>query len=355
MLSQSCIKPCFVCPSEPQPCPGWSFVLMAPRNAPGPSAPPYPTPPPGVMEYLAMLAQNGQLPLSANQTLAPPAPPTSTPDVPPPSEIRSFNRVGRGQGGALMDKQKASKEVMASNRKRKSLVELDVEVYPPSTPSPVVKNAGKQSTVKRLKTTKTKLPVSKSSQSSNQIVPTLDPPHPEESLSPVRPGHTVFGTSPHTDIACRFPCRLLRALYPPYRVWQSHAIPSHHLTPLSTVISNCTTLSCPHFTVSPDHAPHYSGLTFKAPHDIDNSNERVTESQDDEVEGGSDHPESESEIPVQPSQSRNLVPTSPWNLVCVRCLRSLCLLILLPISSTDYRPTLSTPSRHKWGIMLIPL
>ena len=162
-----------------------------------------------------------------------------------------------------------------------------------------------------------KLPVSKSSQSSNQTVPMLDP-HPEESQSPVRSSHTTFGTSPRTDIACRSPCRLPRALYQPYRVRQSHAIPSHHLTPSLTVISDRMTLFCPHFTiatVSLNCAPLYNGSTLKTPHDIDNSNE-VTESQDDEAEAGSDHPESESEIPVRPSQSRSLVPASPWNLVC---------------------------------------
>ena len=153
MLSPACIKSSFVFPSESQPCPGWSSVLMAPQNVPGPSAPPHLTPPPGFMEYFSLLVQNGQFPPSTNQTLTPPVPPTPTLDV-PPSESRSFTRVGRGQGGALVDKLKASKEVTAPSRKRKSLVEPDVEVQLPSTPTPIVKNAGKRTTTKRPKTTK---------------------------------------------------------------------------------------------------------------------------------------------------------------------------------------------------------
>ena len=128
---------------------------MAPQSVPGLSAPPHLTLPPGVMEYLSMLAKNDLLPpVPANQTTAPPAPPTSTPGVALPSEGRTFTRVGRGQGGELVDKQKASKEIKAPSRKQKSLVEPDVEMLLPSTPTPTTKNTGKKSTAKRLKTVK---------------------------------------------------------------------------------------------------------------------------------------------------------------------------------------------------------
>ena len=90
---------------------------MVPQNVPSlpGSSPPYL--PPKVMEYLSLLAQNGLFPPPPNQTPALPAPPTSTPSMPPPSEGRSFTRIGRGQGGALLDKQKVLKEITASTRK----------------------------------------------------------------------------------------------------------------------------------------------------------------------------------------------------------------------------------------------
>jgi hypothetical protein len=128
------IKSSFICPTLPQPYPGWSFVLMAPQNVPSLPAPPHLTPPPGNMEYLSLLVQNGSFPPPPNQTPALPAPPTSTPSMLPPSEGRSFTHVGRGQGGALLDKQKVSKEITASTRKRKSLVEPNVEMLLPSMP-----------------------------------------------------------------------------------------------------------------------------------------------------------------------------------------------------------------------------
>ena len=79
------------------------------------------------MEYLALLSQNSSL-LSALQTSS-----LSTLPMPlPPTQGRSFSRPNRGTGGALAEKQKASKDITASATKRKALVDPDVETLPSS-------------------------------------------------------------------------------------------------------------------------------------------------------------------------------------------------------------------------------
>ena len=120
--------------------------------------------PPGLVEYLAAMVQNGSLPLSAlipngsvplptSQSPAMPATP-STPAINalPPAEGRSFTRLGRGQGGALAEKQKASKDVTAPSTKRKSLVDPEVEPQSPLVPNHPSKSTEKRK-VKRAKTT----------------------------------------------------------------------------------------------------------------------------------------------------------------------------------------------------------
>jgi len=137
---KSTIVPCI----EPQPSsPSCSLAQMAPAR-------PLPTPPPGVAEYLALLAQSGSLPGFMVQD---PTPPVSTP-VPSlsslPAESRAFTRVGRGQGGALTQKQAVSKQITAPATKRKSLVDSDLELH---SPDPTGKGPARKS-VKRVKTAK---------------------------------------------------------------------------------------------------------------------------------------------------------------------------------------------------------
>ena len=54
----------------------------------------------------------------------------------------------------MVDKQKASKDVTAAARKRKSLVESDVETLSPSTPGPANKNPSGKAAAKRPKIVK---------------------------------------------------------------------------------------------------------------------------------------------------------------------------------------------------------
>ena len=125
--------------------PGW-FIPMASQNTAGPPVPF--TPPPGLLEYLSMFVQNGSLPPPGQVPTLP------TPPAPPSSKRRSFTRAGRGQGGALADKQKASKDVTAAARKRKSLVESDVETQPPLASGSVNKNPSGKLAAKRPKIVK---------------------------------------------------------------------------------------------------------------------------------------------------------------------------------------------------------
>ena len=69
-----------------------------------PNATSHPAPPPGLMEYLAVLVQNGSLSLPMSQPLVPLAPSVPAVDIPPSTEGRSFTRPGRGQGGAFVEK-----------------------------------------------------------------------------------------------------------------------------------------------------------------------------------------------------------------------------------------------------------
>jgi hypothetical protein len=127
---------------------------MVQQNAASPPVPAYPVLPPGFTELLTLF-QNGTLPLPpAGQTLVPPASPAPPLDVPPPTEGRSFTRLGRGQGGALVEKQKVSKQITTSATKRKALVDPDIESPPPSTPSRAGKKVSGKPPAKRLKTVK---------------------------------------------------------------------------------------------------------------------------------------------------------------------------------------------------------
>lgn len=111
-----------------------------------------PAPPPGFMEYFALLVQNGTFPPPMAQTPALSAiPSTPIPDASPlPTEGRLFTRSGRGQGGALTEKRRVSKQITASATKRKSLVDPDVETHP-STLDSTGKSIGAKS-AKRAKT-----------------------------------------------------------------------------------------------------------------------------------------------------------------------------------------------------------
>ena len=91
------------------------------------------------MEYLTLLSQNSTF-LSSLQpaslsTLQPPPLPTPSIVPPPPSQGRSFSRPNRGTGGALVEKQKISKEITASATKRKSPLDPEVELIPELTES----------------------------------------------------------------------------------------------------------------------------------------------------------------------------------------------------------------------------
>ena len=126
--------------------------------------------PAALVEYLAALVQNGSLPLSAliqngslpvptTQSPAPPAvPSTVAVDAPPSAEGRSFTRLGRGQGGALAEKQKASKDITASSTKRKLLVDPEIEPEPPLVLNHPGKSTETKRGVKRAKTTNVRFP-----------------------------------------------------------------------------------------------------------------------------------------------------------------------------------------------------
>lgn len=105
-------------------------------------------PPPTYAEYLAFLAQTG--------SRRPPQPATlidATPNTPtPPTQPRSFDRPGRGTGGALSDKQKVSKQITAPATKRKSALDPDVEIQ--LSPTSGTAKSSNQKKAKRVKTTK---------------------------------------------------------------------------------------------------------------------------------------------------------------------------------------------------------
>jgi hypothetical protein len=86
---------------------------------------PPPAPPEGFLEYLAILSQNNPSLLSTLQAPSVSSAPTPTP--PAPSQARSFSRPNRGTGGALVEKQKVSKEIKAAATKRKTLVDAPAE------------------------------------------------------------------------------------------------------------------------------------------------------------------------------------------------------------------------------------
>lgn len=123
--------------------PAWLLAQMVPSNTTTPPAPP------GFMEYLAALVQNGSIPLPAPPSPAPLVAPIPAVDTPPPTEGRSFTRPGRGKGGALTSKKKVSKDIMAPATKRKALVDPEIE---PQTPS---NHPGKSADTKQRKRLKT--------------------------------------------------------------------------------------------------------------------------------------------------------------------------------------------------------
>ena len=96
-----------------------------------------------------MLVQNGSLPPLPGQT-----PTLLTTPAPPSSQGWSFTRAGRGQGGALADKQKALKDITAAARKRKSLVESDIELLSPLASGSTNKNPPGKLVAKRPKIVK---------------------------------------------------------------------------------------------------------------------------------------------------------------------------------------------------------
>ena len=118
---------------------------MVPSNATTPPAPP------GFMEYLAALVQNGSIPLPTSQSPAPLITPTPAVRTPPSAEGRSFTRPGRGQGGALTSKQKTSKDITAPATKRKALVDPELEPLSPS----ILSHPGKSADTKPRKRPKT--------------------------------------------------------------------------------------------------------------------------------------------------------------------------------------------------------
>ena len=114
--------------------------VIAPMDRP---APPLPE---GLLEYLALLSQNGSLvPTFQPPLILTPQPPlVSTPQpplspaIPAPTQGRLFSRANRGIGGVLADKEKVSKQITAPATKRKSLVDPQVEAVSEvsETPNP---------------------------------------------------------------------------------------------------------------------------------------------------------------------------------------------------------------------------
>ena len=104
-----------------------------------PSGSAAPAPPEGFMEYLTLLSQNPTLFSSLQppslSALQPPSLPTPSIVPPPPPQGRSFSRPNRGTGGALVEKQKISKEITASATKRKSPLDPDIELISEVTES----------------------------------------------------------------------------------------------------------------------------------------------------------------------------------------------------------------------------
>lgn len=124
-------------------------ALMARPNATGNTAPAFPASTEEfVRGYLTYLSQNGSLPPSPATSSLPPAVAAPTPT--PATQGRSFNRLGRGTGGALKAKQLTSQQITAPAIKRKALVDPDPDTPPTSEP---IENANPKS-VKRLKTSK---------------------------------------------------------------------------------------------------------------------------------------------------------------------------------------------------------
>ena len=83
------------------------------------------------MEYLMLSSQNSTLLSSLQPSSLPalqPSPlPTPSSVPPPPSQTHSFSHPNCGTGGALVEKQKISKEITASATKCKSLLDPDIE------------------------------------------------------------------------------------------------------------------------------------------------------------------------------------------------------------------------------------
>jgi hypothetical protein len=117
---------------------------------PSPTGEPPPAPPAGFLEYLALLSQNNPALLSTLQ--APSVSSTSTLGPLTPSQPRSFSRPNCGTGGALVEKQKISKDIKAPATKRKTLVDAPVEDQ--ALPAPENAEVPTVRQVKRPKTNK---------------------------------------------------------------------------------------------------------------------------------------------------------------------------------------------------------
>jgi hypothetical protein len=104
---------------------------MVLQNTTGPPVPANLTPLTGFMEFFLILVQNRSLPPLTAQAPVPPAA-SLTPflDDPPLSTGGcSFTRVGCGKGGALVEKEKVSKQIMALATKCKTLVDSDIKPW----------------------------------------------------------------------------------------------------------------------------------------------------------------------------------------------------------------------------------
>ena len=101
-----------------------------------------------------LLAQNGSLPpfVPAPQHLPPPAMPILVePATPmPPTQGHTFNRLSRGTGGVLLEKQRVSKQITASTKKPKSQLDPGAKI-PLSPRSEAAESTGSKQT-KRPKT-----------------------------------------------------------------------------------------------------------------------------------------------------------------------------------------------------------
>lgn len=224
------------------------------RNTQGdPDPQPSAAPPQDIASLISSLVQNGSIPLSALQSLitsgTPPAAPV--PAKTPPS-TRSFTRPGRGTGGVLEEKKKTSKDITASTVKRKTLVDLDVELQPPSEPA-VGTSTGRAT--KRQKSSKVNQLSCILSVTTDETVPRFRC-NKSERKQPRKVPHNPTTLPNHSQalyvlLRIMFPCALLTT---PWSLTRRFTLPLPPLLYAQTRRNVARPGNCPSSPVRPDHS-----------------------------------------------------------------------------------------------------